>query len=239
MNRTTTMAALSAAVALSAAMANSAHATTVATISGSYDLLAYDTIGLTFHNSSGGSLIGASIKLDAYQGLNSGDTATVSLGTIGAGDTNFVWGSLPGVSGSTSPHNLTAYDYDDEWGNTPSGFTSPDCVVGGGLCSDVGNFKITFTATISGGAFSGAPVFSVFSPSINHTGGFVGFEGLTPAGVSESIYDDHSGSITDTLAVIDIGKPPSGIPEPSIWAMMLMGFGGLGAMLRSKRRLVA
>jgi hypothetical protein len=27
-----------------------------------------------------------------------------------------------------------------------------------------------------------------------------------------------------------------GVPEPATWAMMLLGFGGLGAMLRSRRK---
>jgi hypothetical protein len=31
------------------------------------------------------------------------------------------------------------------------------------------------------------------------------------------------------------GPRDGGVPEPSVWAMMLMGFGGLGAMLRRRR----
>lgn len=96
------------------------------------------------------------------------------------------------------------------------------------LCSDVGNFKVTFTATISGGPFNGDPVFSVFSPTTNFTGGFVGWEGLDPNGVSESSYDTHSGIITGTLAVVQIGLPP--IPEPSTWMMMLVGLAGWASL---------
>jgi hypothetical protein len=234
--RKTTLAALSSAAVLGFAMAQPAHATTVATISGSYDLLFYDTIGLTFHNTSGGNFINSHLQLHGYQGLNNGDNATVNLGTLGVGDTNEIWGFLPSVSGATVPHNLTAYDYDDEWGNTPSGYTNPNCVIVASLCSLVGNFNITFTATVQGGAFDGMPVFSVFSPHSNFTGGFVGFEGLDPTGLSESVYDVHQGSVTGTLAVINLGLPPPGVPEPATWAMMLMGFGGIGAMLRSLRR---
>jgi hypothetical protein len=232
-----TLAAMSSAAVLGFALSQPAHATTVATISGSYDLLFYDTIGLTFHNTSGGDLINSQMQLHAYQGLNNGDSATVNLGTLGAGDTNLTWGgsdALPGVSSSTVANNLTAYDYDDEWGNTPAGYTNAACVVGTALCSDVGNFTITFTAQISGGAFNGDSVFSVFSPTTNFTGGFVGFEGLDPNGVSESVYDQHSGSITGTLAVINIGVPP-GVPEPATWAMLILGFGGIGSLMRQRR----
>jgi hypothetical protein len=107
------------------------------------------------------------------------------------------------------PGNLTAYDYDDEWGNTPSSYTNAACVVGPSLCSDVGNFSVTFTATISGGTFDGSPVFSVFSPTSNYTGGFVGWEGLDPNGVSETVYDEHSGTFSGTMAIVQIGTPPN------------------------------
>jgi hypothetical protein len=30
--------------------------------------------------------------------------------------------------------------------------------------------------------------------------------------------------------------PPPGVPEPAVWGLMLLGFGGVGTMLRSKRR---
>jgi hypothetical protein len=85
---------------------------------------------------------------------------------------------------------------------------------------------VTFTATISGGTFNGDPVFSVFSPTNNFTGGFVGWEGLNADGLSETTFDAHSGVIGGTPAIIAIGTPP--VPEPSTWAMMLIGFGGLG-----------
>jgi hypothetical protein len=175
-------------------------------------------------------LINAKMVLTGYQGLNNGVTQTVSLNDFPTGQTDIVWGKLPGFVNYPSvgpPGSLTSYDYDDTWGNTPTGYTNPACIVSTSLCSDVGNFKVTFTATISGGTFNGDPVFSVFSPTSNFTGGFVGWEGLDPLGVSESTFDQHSGSFSGTMAIIQIGTPPT-IPEPSTWAMMLIGFGGLG-----------
>ena len=36
---------------------------------------------------------------------------------------------------------------------------------------------------------------------------------------------------------LDFAMKP-GVPEPSAWALMLAGFGGIGAMLRTRRRMV-
>lgn len=182
-------------------------------------------------------MINAKMVLTGYQGLNNGVIQTVNLNDFPTGQTDIVWGLLPGFANYPNvgpPGSLTSYDYDDTWGNTPSGFTDPSCVVGSALCSLVGNFSVTFTATISGGTFNGDPVFSVFSPTTNFTGGFVGWEGLDQNGLSETTFDQHSGSFSGTMAIIQIGTPP-GTPEPSTWAMMLIGFGGLGfAAYRAK-----
>jgi PEP-CTERM motif len=231
MNRYLSTAALIAAGALALSGAvRPAQATTVATIVGAYDKNVYDTPELDFFNTSGGTFINAKMVLLGYQGLNNGVTQTVNVGTMATGETDLDWGFLPGFANyptSGPPGSLTTYDYDDSWGNTPAGYTNPACIVTTSLCSDVGNFKVTFTATISGGTFNGDPVFSVFSPTTNFTGGFVGWEGLNQAGVSESTFDQHSGTFSGTMAIIQIGTPPP-IPEPSTWTMMLVGFGGLG-----------
>ena len=214
-----------------------ASASVVATIQGAYDYSNYDTPELDFMNTSGGSFINAQMVLTGYQPgtLNYGATQTVALPNMSNGATTaIIWGSIPGANGATSAGNLTAYDYDDEWGNTPGGYTNPNCVVGGGLCSLVGNFSVVFTATISGGPDNGKSVYSVFSPTSNYTGGFVGWEGLDPTGLSETVYDQHSGVLSGTMAIVQIGTPP--VPEASTWAMMALGFAGLGfAGYRSRR----
>jgi hypothetical protein len=47
-----------------------------------------------------------------------------------------------------------------------------------------------------------------------------------------------AGVVRFTLTGQDINLPPTngGVPEPATWAMMLMGFGGMGALLRRQRR---
>ncbi len=214
--------------------------TKVAQINGCYDCVVYDTPALQIQNTTGGTMTNISMTLYGYQGLNNGITQVVSLGDISDATTStFVWGSLPGVP-SSGEFNLTSYDYDDEYGGDPNyqipttdcGYPGIGCVDGGGpyWYAQPGNFQVTISAIISGGAYDGQHVFSQFTPASNATGGFVGWEGLDAPGFSESPYDIHSGGFTNDLADIYLGDaPPPGVPEPSIWALMIGGVAMTGA----------
>lgn len=81
---------------------------------------------------------------------------------------------------------------------------------------------------------AGNTLLGTFNPLVSPNGG--DFFGLTS---------------TDSIFRIDIGQPggfavvdnvqfsASAVPEPSTWAMLLMGFGGIGVALRRQRRNVA
>ncbi|MEO8809331.1 MAG: hypothetical protein ABI386_03695 [Rhodanobacter sp.] len=241
----------SAALGMLLTLAPQAHAsplTIVSTISGCYDCLQYDTPALIINNTSGGDLANAQLVLKGYQGANNGYSETVNLGNLSTGSTNLIWGSLPGVSSATVPHNLAAYDYDDEFIGTSYVIQDPTCGNSGGCVSGggaqwyalVGNFNLTFTATVSGGMFDGQTVFSVFSPSSNATGGFVAFLGLDPSGYSEQpCCDIHTGAITGDLANIALGTPPiTSVAEPADLGVFGFGLLLIWGFLGVRRRFV-
>jgi hypothetical protein len=201
-----------------------ARASHIATIDGQYDAALYDTPDLVFHNSSSYDLTNSKVVLHGYQGENNGISKTLLLGTISQGtDYTLTW--TDGYSGVV-PGDLFSYDYDDEYSTA---------------VQTVGNFDVTYTATLSGaGPLNGMHVFSVFSPTTNATGGFVGWEGLDPNGVNEDFtYDAHSSTVNGTLANIDLGDPPAA-PEPG--TLTLAGFGIaslLGYAWRKRRQRAA
>jgi hypothetical protein len=80
-----------------------------------------------------------------------------------------------------------------------------------------------FSATLTPGASTGFALRS-FTFTTTTAGHLV----FTEHGPS-----DQQGNLLDNVAL------NVGVPEPATWAMMLMGFGGLGAMLRANRRRIA
>ena len=62
--------------------------------------------------------------------------------------------------------------------------------------------------------------------------------GVTFAGTAHSV--DFGGTANQIgFDNITLGSPIAPVPEPAAWAMMLVGFGGLGMALRSRRRLAS
>lgn len=204
-----------------------ASPTLVATISGAYDACAFDTPCLVFHNTTGFDFTNVQMVLKGYGAgtLNNGLSQTVSLADMAAStDTNVVW--LAGGSAG----QFFIYDYDDSYGFQA---TCPfPGAVNAGLCAQVGNFSVTFTAM-----WNSQPIFSVFSPTTNASGGFVGWEGIDPNGWSENpLYDVHTGSLEGVLANIYVGTPPS-VPEPGALGMFGLGALMIGLFVRRHRRI--
>lgn len=80
---------------------------------------------------------------------------------------------------------------------------------------------------------------------VNANHGFTGWNKATMFFVADSTSETLSflatggpSSSLPPFALLD-GVSLSGAPEPTTWALMIMGFGGIGAMARSKRRRVA
>jgi len=229
----------------------------VSTIDGFYGGEFYDTPWLTISNTTAYDFTNVQMQLTGYQGLNDGVVSPViDLSDIAAGTTQTdVWGSLPGVSGSTSPGNLAASDYDDEFGSY-SNPGNPACTIDDTqysvdqyyFCAQTGNFYVTITATWNNPTYgpNGTSIYSQFSPgedpfNIGNACGntpacFIGWEGLDANGWSETSNDDHSsGGPNGVLANIYVGAPPpvSSTPEPGT---VLLFAPALGFLVRLRRK---
>lgn len=129
----------------------------------------------------------------------------------------------------------------------------------GGLGYGTDNFEAGFNfggntllqSYFIGGSFGSATPFTNInttmvssSTSINPFAGFSNYSVGFVAGQSGSVTaffhalsGDNVGPILDNVNLDISGAPTGGVPEPAAWALMLMGFGGIGAMVRRRRSL--
>lgn len=213
----------------------------------------HDTPSLYINDNTPFSFSNINITLTAYQGVNNGSVTVIPSGTI-PGNTiaaetlyKLVWSDVGGGIGSPVPAsgnnpkaNLFTSDYDDYYAGSRT--NNPACVQPYDYCQSPGNFDVTLTATWDNPAYGplGTSIFARFSPDNtqgpgNAAGRFVGWEGLDPTGLAETIYDAHSGTVSGVLANIYVGDPSTPIPEPPSLLLLGAGLGALGLVCRRRR----
>jgi hypothetical protein len=136
----------------------------------------------------------------------------------GAGNCVDLSGSAPGVISKTI--NLAAGTYTfafDYTGNQLNGD-------GGGPYTEAG-----FTASAGSlvqnlsGLSNSSSLFQTFSQKFTHAGGDLTINFAQNGG------NTYRGSILDNVSI-------AAVPEPSTWALMILGFGAIGGMLRRRAR---
>lgn len=82
-------------------------------------------------------------------------------------------------------------------------------------------------------------VFSTNLPGVEATLTFLGFTSTTPI-TSILVYNDVAvPSPVFDVVNFQVGQLGNAVPEPASWAMLIMGFGLTGAVLRKQRRAIA
>jgi hypothetical protein len=74
-----------------------------------------------------------------------------------------------------------------------------------------------------------------FSADLSHTVSWEGIRSLTVGGVEVTDFTAVSGDTGFNFARGYGAGGVTGVPEPSVWAMLVLGFAGLGAVLRRRR----
>jgi hypothetical protein len=175
----------------------------------------------TFESVPGGPTPGTFVWVTAADGWTADGAGLIELQNHKAGDPapggGDVFVELDSNANSSMSRIIGPGTYDLSFlysarPNRPSAFDNAITVSIGG--SDVGLFGLGGGAVTNWVNFS-VPRFTVAAPTV-----------LTFSAVGTS---NTFGGYLDNITL-------SAVPEPAAWATMILGFGGVGAMLRSRRR---
>ena len=104
----------------------------------------------------------------------------------------------------------------------------------------IAGIKIHLDNTIYGGVTTPSKIFidgidTAFTGPAAGTIGFVNFTGLNLTGATHTLGFQQNGNSWTFISEITFDGKSGGVPEPATWAMMIAGFGLVGATLRRRR----
>jgi hypothetical protein len=226
------------AAALSFGGASMAHAATYILnadgCTGGCGLTNYGTVTTT---GEGTTSLGVSIQLAANVFFNMSGTPEEAFDLAGnpqihiAGITDPPWNvHNDQIAGAVSEPSLGNYEYRIDWDGTfqnanhpGNGFPSSN-----GCLPACGIQTLNFTVTPTNGTTQLTPDFTTnLGKNIYFTVDVAKYDPTLNSG---------AGGVLNTG---NVGATLGGVPEPATWAIMLVGFGGLGAALRRQRRQAA
>jgi hypothetical protein len=233
-NQTITALGFSAAVTL--VMIAPAHATTFADYDASNaaaNLFWTETAGVGVLSTHAGTLTSFAFLTPALSAVDS-VPALFSLSAVSSAPAQ----SFPGVTVEPGLSGSFSFSYE---GASPLHVGSKTFVTGANLLSGTfsgaeiegqtgGSTASVQNEIITGGAVSYTSAFTDFAPT--------GDKALSIELTSVSKFSVSKGEL-NSFSGVSTGSFASAVPEPATWAIMLTGFGGLGAAMRSNRKRVA
>jgi hypothetical protein len=179
----------------------------------------------------------------ATQVLESGETSYTDF-TMSASPV-YTYAEITGTLASIAPNGTTQGPNGDSRGSGVTfNFAGPVNSFGlnvgdWGTCCFPSSLYIAFDGgapILVGTADTGSPApltngqFSIFVGAFDDTGTFSTVE-FWGDGFGEALY----GGGTIRYAAIDVGSLPGAVPEPASWAMMIVGFGAIGGLMRRRK----
>jgi hypothetical protein len=185
--------------------------------------------GDVFRNTTGGVPTGTSGNLSTWTlvGLGAHDHLTVSF-------TAAFLDSWDSTDGSPAPDFLNIFlDGVQVLQLTSAAASGTVTTLGGGTQVAFGDLFDS-----SGGFFSHDRIVDMSTaPSLTfaHTAGLFVL-GISAGGAGWQGGDDESWGIDNLVVTSSLTPVTGGVPEPTSWALMLLGFGAVGAIVRNRRR---
>jgi len=151
-------------------------------------------------------------------------------------------GSVTNTSGASHSYTL---NQDSSASLTGNGFSFNQVLASGTVATgSIAAHATKALAPISGSNSGFATIVTGFDPyvgtgTVDFTFGSTKNFTLTPSAATLNLLALVGGAATLTYNYSLPVTPPTDVPEPASWAMMLFGFGGMGALMRRRRTTVA